>query len=177
MVLLTLLVAITLAAVASISYLYGKMSNLNVQPSTSPAAQISQTPLTSQPAASPVVKNEGTITGTLGYPSEFIPKGRVKAQNINTKQVTTVTVEGLINNVGTDKFTITVPPGTYYLKYEACADPNKPNDCLSGYYTTNDGTAPNQPHDLISVKVKVGETVSNIKISDFYGAPTTDPGF
>lgn len=176
-VLLTLLVAITLASVASISYLYGKLSNQKVLPGASPATTVSQTPLESPPAASPVIKNEGTITGTLGYPSEFIPKGRVKAQNINTKQVITVDVEGLINNVGTDKFAISVPPGTYYLKYEACADPNEPNDCLSGYYTTNDGTAPNQPHDLISVKVKVGETVGNIKISDFYGSPTIDPGF
>lgn len=176
-VLLTLLVAITLASVASMSYLYGKLSNQNAQPSASPTAQASQTPPESPPAASPVIKNEGTITGTLGYPSEFIPKGRVKAQNINTKQVVTVTVEGLINNVGSDKFAITVPPGTYYLKYEACADSNKPNDCLSGYYTTSDGTAPNQPHDLISVKVKTGETVNNIKISDFYSSPTIDPGF
>lgn len=172
-ILLAILIFISLISAASVAYFYNKQSSKDtIQVPQSKSS--SQTP---SPAASSTLAKQGTITGSLGYPSEFIPPGRVKAQNTNTKQVFTVNVEGLQENIGTDKFSIEVPEGTYYLKYEACTEPKEPDNCIDGYYTSNDGTAQNQTHDLIPVKIKRGETVGNIHILDFYGLPSTDPGF
>jgi len=156
---LVLLVAIPAA------YFVGKNQNQSVEnypSSTQPSPQTTDTTILPSPAGN------GTITGTLRYPSEFLPEGKVIAKNINTGELHTVEYEGLLFDKGTDSFSISVPEGTYYLKYEAHPDTINPKIIINGYYTVHDGTVQDATHDLIPVKVNSGETKEIGNIADFY---------
>jgi hypothetical protein len=120
----------------------------------------------------PVGKSE--ISGTLCYPSSFLPKGEVVAKNTDTNQLTTVEFSGLEPN-----YTIQVEPGTYNLRYQAHASGD--DKYTSGYYTkcgidsNVDVCDAPDGHKLIPVPVSAGELVSDVKLCDFYYQ--TEPKF
>ena len=112
--------------------------------------------------------SRGEISGTLCYPSDFLPKGEVVAKNTATNQLTTIEFNGQESG-----YKIQVDPGTYNLRYQAHASGNELY--ISGYYTkcgingsfdvceeASDG------HKLIPVTVSAGEVVDGIKLCDFY---------
>lgn len=129
-------------------------------PSASPIATGSGTPTT----------GEGSIVGTLCYPSETIPAGKVVAKDISKN--TTISFDNPQNNAS---FLITLPVGQYKLKY----DPNTGSD---GYYTTCTGTeavCQNNTTKRASIVTTVisGQSSSGVKICDYYYAAGMEPDF
>lgn len=72
--------------------------------------------------------NLGAITGTLCYPSEVIPSGKIMAKNISTNQIFAQDFQG--NSSGSTRYSFKLQPGTYYIAYEPSNDINN-----KGYYT------------------------------------------
>lgn len=174
-ILLTIIIALILTAIP-VAYFYGKgqaNKNNNQQILTPETKEIPESPAAT-PTPSSQVSTNGTITGTLSYPSEFLPKGKVFAKNINTGKIYSVDYEGLLFGKGTESFSISVPEGTYYLKYEAHGDSNNPEKFLNIYYTSFDQ---NKTHTHIPVKVVAGETVGGIQISDGNYSLDEEPEF
>jgi hypothetical protein len=118
----------------------------------------------------------GTIEGSLGYPSEFIPKQmEVCAENIDgegrlctAKQISDKKFEA---GVG---YQIEVPAGTYYV-YSYLTDPAALGSSFGtdyrAYYddfVTCGMNVKCSSHQPIKVPVGVGETVSGIDPVDWY---------
>jgi hypothetical protein len=118
----------------------------------------------------------GTLTGQLTYPSEFLPPQRVVAFDIT--DLTTFYVDEVVSG-GT--YSLEIPAGTYYvLAY--LIDPALHGgipDYFAAYseavlcglaYGCDD-------HSLVPVFVGAGETVSGIDPTDWYLPPGEDAGW
>ena len=115
----------------------------------------------------PLNNEAGSISGTLGYPSEYIPAMRVVAFDIYTD--TYYFVDTVVNQT---EFQITdVPTGTYnVVAYLREQDPP-----MGGGYTefvTCGLSAECTDHGLIDVLVYPGMETFNINPLDFYALPT-----
>lgn len=112
---------------------------------------------------------KGQISGTLGYPSEFIPPLTVYAfDTTNEKKYFMVDTQ---TNQG--QFTIAnVKPGSYYIVAYA-----KDSQASGGYTKavpcglSVDCT----DHSLIAVTVKSGETTTGAEVKDWYAPDGTFP--
>jgi hypothetical protein len=170
-------------------------------PSATPSAtaSASATPSTSAAASAitqPTAAATGTITGQLGYPSDFAPPLTVYAISVNDPNVWYSTNTPLFGNFGrptpspTPSFTATWPPagegryqlavpaGTYYVVAYS-NDTGLPKDLPAAYtrYTIDciQKTVSNSPppacgsndHTLVPVTVQAGQTVSTIDIKDW----------
>ncbi len=102
-------------------------------------------------------KLTGSITGQLTFPSEGIPKLRVVAFNLGTRNWYYVNT-----NPGANAYTISdLPPGTYHVvAYDARGN-------AGGYADAS--------HNLIDVIVKAGEKISGADITDWYAPSGTFP--
>ena len=102
-------------------------------------------------------KLTGSIAGGLTFPSEGIPKLRVVAFNVGTRNWYYVNT-----NPGSNAYTISeLPPGTYHVvAYDAKG---------------NAGGNADASHNLIDVMVKAGEKTSGADITDWYAPPGTFP--
>ncbi len=124
----------------------------------------------------------GTITGTLSYPSEFLPHMRVVAFSLTDGKAYFVDVDR-----GT--FSIDVPAGTYYVvsyPYEGVVGKMGQADSytlgggsgLAGGYTEMvlcGLYVDCAPHTLIPVTVIAGQTVKDINPGDWYAPEGTFP--
>lgn len=125
----------------------------------------------------------GVITGTLSYPSEFLPNMRVVAFSLTDGNAYFVDVV----NQGT--YSIEVPAGTYYVvsyPYEGVAGKTGQADSytLSGGMELSGGYSQMVPcglsvgcddHTLIPVTVAAGQTVEKVDPGDWYASPGTFP--
>lgn len=144
---------------------------LVTRPKTPPQIPPTLTPFPSPiptKAASPTpVLINGTIEGSLSYPSEFIPEDmKVCAENQSTKEVQCTS-----QHIQNPKYTygvgymLEVPAGTY-LVYASL-----PGDDYQAHYSefVTCGLSVDCPsHEPIPVEIKAGETVSNIDAVDWY---------
>jgi LPXTG-motif cell wall-anchored protein len=106
----------------------------------------------------------GTITGALGYPSDFIPPLRVYAIRIDDSSSTAYSIQTELNQ---GVFTMAgLPPGDYHVLAYYVGD-------LAGGYTVGGGTGTD--HTLIPVTVRPGETTSGVEVRDWYAPPGTFP--
>lgn len=140
------------------------------QPETIPSApdskkavvEISPTP-TSQNDEKSAVAQVGSITGTLGYPSQGIPPLEVFAIKASDHSVYFKTV----TKTNQQTFTIDdITPGTYVV----VAYPVD-TDSLAGGYTKAVACGLSvecTDHSLVLVEVTAGGTQSNIEVKDWY---------
>lgn len=117
----------------------------------------------------------GTITGSLGYPSDFIPPLEVCAENTKTKEefCTYENIEGseFLYSVG---YVIKVPAGTYNV-YAQLTDPKTMgsdfDEDFEAYYSkfvTCGMDISCKSHKKIDVEVIGGEVSSNVDPLDWY---------
>lgn len=121
------------------------------------------------PEATPTTTTtpEGTITGQLSYPSEFLPPQRVVAFEANDNSVYFST------EVSSDStYTLTVPPSTYViLSYLIDPADLGAQPGLAGAYSEAvlcGLEAGCDDHSLVPVVVNPGETVTGIDPADWY---------
>ena len=119
------------------------------------------------------VSTEGTITGTLSYPSEFVPAQRVVAFDV-TDITRYYSVE--LSDGGT--YSIDVPEGTYVvLSY--LIDPvslGVAPDLFAAYskFVACGLSVDCEDHGLLPVSVEAGEVLTDINPGDWYLLPGAD---
>lgn len=118
--------------------------------------------------ADPMVER-GSISGTLIYPSEFIPAQRIVAVNVNFNQYFYVdTLEGQ------NTYTIEgLPAGTYHVVAYTLSEPY----LAAGYsaFVTCGLSANCTDHTLLDVVVKDGQQTTGIDPHDWYAPEGTFP--
>jgi len=115
------------------------------------------------------VKQDGFITGALGYPSDQIPPLRVYAVEVGSGEYHTVDTE--LNQA---TYSLPVPPGKYHvLAYLLEED----SDFAGGYtdFVLCGLQADCPSHELIPVVVVPDETIDGIDLTDWYAPPETFP--
>lgn len=110
---------------------------------------------------------EGTISGALAYPSEYIPPQRVYALEVNTGLWEFVNTE-----INQGSYSIDVVPGTYYVFSYIINDDStlSPGAAYTDFVVCGLQVGC-ESHAMIPVKVQAGEAVSGIDVSDFYAPP------
>jgi hypothetical protein len=204
------LYASAVAAVLVIALLasFGLRDRNQVAASASPTAPTTPSAASASPIASSspsaTAAAAGTMTGGLGYPSEFIPPLTVFAISVADQRVffsvDTPRYGGGPNASppaatiapGTrPMYTITgVAPGTYYVLAYRNDDVNVEAKNRPGVYsryvlqclqpteagsTPAPGCSPPGDHSLVPVTVRAGETVSRIDVTDWYYQQETYP--
>lgn len=125
------------------------------------------TPLPVVPTATPEPVGNGTVSGALGYPSEFIPPMKIYFENVDTADVLTLSTRE--NQADYSK---SLPPGTYHVyawldgfglggAYTAAVPCGLSVDCTD--------------HTLLPVVVAAGTPTEGIDILDWYGPPGSIP--
>lgn len=163
-------IAVTAMVVGGGMYLYQQQKQIEtlkdqqVLNSPVPASGQSDT-VSAAPIATPTTEAGkkvvlGSITGTLGYPSEKLPSNmKVCAQNIDTiEEVCTSEKDGTM-------YSLDVPEGAYYVYA------NVPPDTYKAYYdefVTCGLNASCPSHTKIKVDVKAGLVTKNINPQDWY---------
>lgn len=140
---------------------------LGQQMSSQPAPKASPTPtLTASPSATPT-KTNGTVEGSLSYPSEGIPEDMfVCAETTEGQKVacTNTQIENDKYEYGLG-YQLELGPGSYYLYAKL------PDDDYKAYYTkfvTCGLSVECTSHEKIEVAVEPGQTISNIDPIDWY---------
>jgi hypothetical protein len=174
---------------------------------SSPSASATATPTVPAAASATSVPSAGggTITGELGYPSNFIPALRVYAISVADERVHFFVDTPQYGGSGAGtatvppgerqpSYTITgVAPGTYYvLGYQRSlpsGSPDRPGlysnfvvRCINPTATTpaqptvaSECTQAKENHALVPVTVRAGETVTRIDVKDWYYLEATYP--
>jgi hypothetical protein len=125
-------------------------------------------PATPTQEASATSAPEGVISGSVNYPSEYIPAQRVVAFNVEDFSIYYF-VETEQNKAA---FSIPVPPGTYYVVSYVM------DGSLAGGYSQAVPCGLRvgcDDHSLIPIEVAPGATVSGIMPSDWYAPPGSFP--
>jgi hypothetical protein len=124
-------------------------------------------PIVDVPTLTPTVMvptatlQNGTISGNVNYPSDFVPPQKVVAYRVGDFS-TYYTAETALNETA---YTISVPPGDYYV-VSYVMDGN-----LAGGYTQAIPCGLQygcDDHSLITVTVNAGQTTSDINPFDWY---------
>ena len=143
------------------------LNDLNPSPPTATPEPPTPTPLPMVPTATPAPVGNGTVTGALGYPSEFIPPMKIYFAKVDTGDVLTLSTT---ENQAT--YSKTLPPGAYYVyawldgfglggSYSAAVPCGLTVDCTD--------------HTLLPVEVAPGTSTEGIDILDWYGPPGSVP--
>ena len=146
---------------------YWLVTQPKIPPQIPPTLTPSPSPLPTKAASPTPLPKNGTIEGSLSYPSEFIPEEmEVCAENQSTKEVhcTSKHIQNPKYTYGVG-YMLEVPAGTY-LVYASL-----PGDDYQAHYSefVTCGLSVDCPsHEPIPVEVEVGETVSNIDAVDWY---------
>jgi hypothetical protein len=161
-------------------------------PASSAPAAASDPPPKSAP---PPPSRSGTITGALGYPSNFVPPLTVYAISVADPRVffsvNTPRFGGDATSPPTGatpaprpSYTITgVAPGTYYVLAYRNDEPGQSTRDFPGLYSQyvlrckpGAPSADCADHTLVPVTVNVGPAVSGIDVTDWYhGSPSDQP--
>lgn len=115
----------------------------------------------------------GTITGSLGYPSEFIPPMVVVATNVDTNQYYFV-----LTDMNQGEYEIThLLPGTYHVVAYPRGEGFESSDFGGGYseFVPCGLLATCTDHSLIDVDVFAGTTTNGIDPVDFYAPQNAFP--
>ena len=132
---------------------------------TMPAPTLTSTPSkTAIPPEDTPPKN-GTITGQLYYPSEYIPPLRIVAFEVDN-----LDQYFMLEITSGETYTIEVPTGTYYvLAYLLNPDVMDP-DFAGAYsqFVLCGMEAGCEDHSLVPVVVQPGETVMGVDLADWY---------
>lgn len=125
-------------------------------PTSIPAG--STTPMSSFPQM-------GTISGSLNYPSDFIPAQRLVAFELTLNQVNYIDTVA-----GQNSYTIDVPVGSYHVVAYVLAASGVPTGLSAGYtQAVPCGLSVScTDHSLITVTVTTGATNSNVNPEDWY---------
>jgi hypothetical protein len=109
----------------------------------------------------------GTITGSVSYPSEFIPEGMTICAEPDAGTDAYCTTDLIEQTAALPMYELEVPPGDYYIyAYDANGDPD-----YTAYYSefvTCGLSVECESHDPILVTVEAGETVDDIDPGDWY---------
>ena len=136
------------------------------------ATPLPQTP-TPVPSPTPTETPRGSISGSLAYPSEFIPAQRVIAFNIATGEYYWVnTVDGQGTYTLTD-----LPAATYHVVAYLVA---LPHDLLAGGYSQAVPCgllASCVDHSLIDIQLKAGEALAGTNPTDWYAGDPASAGW
>jgi hypothetical protein len=148
--------------------------NVSATPTATSAASASSAPTaTSGPPAL------GTVTGRLGYPSDFIPALAIYAlptNNMADGRYVIFTERTGSAPAGSVTYTMQVPAGTYYfVAYGREAPAGNKNGGAYTKYVTCGMQPPCSDHTLIPVTVTGGQTVSDIDIRDWYAGQDAYP--
>jgi len=175
------LVALIIAGVGFGGYYYGMqqkniqpiVNNTVVVPTTNPTAMASMAA-----SASLTMAENGKIAGKLCYPSQFLPEGKIVAKNITTKQTISQDYAGSQNGAKAE-YSMSLPAGTYALRYEATVSKNtlygyQTTVCKTGQETTCGDKAKRM---LVSAEVKSNTSVTNYDLCDFYHTADNAPDF
>jgi hypothetical protein len=157
---------------------------------TPSATTTASLPATGTPTALPTAVPSGVLTGSLGYPSEFIPPLTVYAISVADQRVffsvDTPRYPLATNTPPRPSYTMTgVAPGTYYVLAYRNDDVNVEAKDAPGVYSqyvlqclqpNAAGSTPapgcsSSDHSLVPVTVRAGETVPRIDVTDWYYAP------
>jgi hypothetical protein len=155
-----------------------------------PSATTASPPTTVTPTAPPTAAASGVLTGSLGYPSEFIPPLTVYAISVADQRVffsvDTPRYPLATNTPPRPSYTMTgVAPGTYYVLAYRNDNVNVEAKDAPGVYSqyvvqclqpNAAGSTPapgcsSTDHSLVPVTVRAGETVPRIDVTDWYYVP------
>ena len=155
-----------------------------------PSATTASPPTTVTPTAPPTAAASGVLTGSLGYPSEFIPPLTVYAISVADQRVffsvDTPRYPLATNTPPRPSYTMTgVAPGTYYVLAYRNDNVNVEAKDAPGVYSqyvlqclqpNAAGSTPapgcsSSDHSLVPVTVRAGETVPRIDVTDWYYVP------
>jgi len=125
--------------------------------------------LTQSPEATPTETSQpspGSISGELGYPSEYIPPLRVVAFDVNSQDYYFVDTQRNQSEYQIDG----LPPGTYHVvAYVREEGPDIPGAYT--HFVTCGQTTDCTDHSLIDVKVNAGQVREDVDPIDFYARP------
>ena len=115
----------------------------------------------------------GTIEGSLGYPSDFIPEMSICAVEIKTKEsyctMKMIENESFMYGIG---YLLEVPAGSYqvYAQLEDGENTNLDKNYKAYYskFVTCGMDVDCDSHKPVTIKVKGGETLSDIDPQDWY---------
>jgi hypothetical protein len=126
--------------------------------------------ITTMPEPNP--PQPGLISGTLSYPSSFLPPMRVAA--FSTTDDSYAYTE---TSAGQSDYLLEVPAGTYVVVSYALGDDGTPTGIAGGYtqMVPCGLSASCTDHTPIPVTVAAGETVPNIDPGDWYAGADTFP--
>jgi hypothetical protein len=149
------------------------MTACNIPPASPPqpatATMFVTIPATETPTPAPL---NGTITGHLSYPSEFIPTLKVVAFDVTDPSVYYF-VETEMNQ---GEYVLQVPPGTYYIiSYVDKKDGTLGMPGAYSQFVPCGLQASCSDHSLIPVTVAAGQTVTGIDPADWYAPEGTFP--
>lgn len=179
-----ILALITIAAVGSAAYLFGRTQNLSLNlnsASSTPIATNSTNATISPVATAAGTMAKGSVTGKLCFPASVLPKGKIIAKNIVTNDLISQDYPGSDAGGGL-VYSLSLPVGSYNLKYDATTS----SGTLSGYYTSYSTCVGNQTsadcsgqktRPLLTADVKDGGTVNNVNLCDFYYPADNPPKF
>jgi len=164
-----ILFAVIIAAVAYLVFIKGYRSQVaeNVPPlEESESKEATATPLVT----------DGTVSGKLCFPSDFLPPGEIIAKNTETSETYTQNYIGTSEG-GALTYEFALPEGIYHLKYQAHANFDRPDVFTSGYYDECAKTmataecTPDSGHININVIVSSGVETTDVDLCDFYYNP------
>ncbi len=142
----------------------------------SPTLAVSLTP---SPSGTQSAAN-GTVSGTLCYPSSVIPAGTITAKSVVTGKELTQPYVGSQNSGGTT-YTMPLPVDTYHLKFTPTQ-----YSTIIGFYTdystcvgnpTGANCTGQKVRPLLPVAVTASTTVKDVNLCDYYYPTNTPPQF
>lgn len=163
------------AAIAGVALVAVILGLRGAQQAASPTA--SATPSATSSASVPVAL--GTVTGSLGYPSDFVPALAIYAlptNNLADGRYVVFTERSGVAPAGSVTYTMQVPAGTYYfVAYVREAPAGNKNGGAYTKYVTCGMQPPCSDHTLIPVTVTVGQTIGGVDIRDWYAGQDAYP--
>jgi len=171
-------------------------NRLQTPPAAIATATAATPTATATPSATPTAPRtavaSGVLTGSLGYPSEFIPPLTVYAISVADQRVffsvDTPRYPLATNTPPRPSYTMTgVAPGTYYVLAYRNDDVNVEAKDAPGVYSqyvlqclqpNAAGSTPapgcsSSDHSLVPVTVRASETVPRIDVTDWYYGPVS----
>jgi hypothetical protein len=131
---------------------------------------------TTGPTATPTAVTVGSVTGRFAYPSDIIPALALYALPVNNLADGRYVVVrerwtgSPPESQGGGRFTMSLPPGTYYLVAYSREAPSSGVRPAGGYtaFVTCGQQRSCGSHALLPVTVTTGQSVSNIDIADWF---------
>lgn len=142
---------------------------------------VSHKPATTPQTSAPVAQQPtGTISGKLGYPSDFTPAQVVCAEDV-TDSSTTYCTDVIPTQGGNPPYQLKVPAGTYYVYAKLTHQVGDISPSYRAYYNEMvrcglQADCPTENHkQYIRVSMEVGDTITGIDPQDWYFIPELQP--